>query len=121
MAAVKSRGNASTELAFVNYLRERNISGWRRHTKINGIRPDFVFKHKNIAVFIDGCFWHACDIHLTLPATNRLFWAEKIKKNVARDKAQRKALRKNGWKVYSIWEHTMSPKMQFRILDKFRF
>src|SRR2546421_1138470 len=38
------------------------------------IRPDIAFPKHQLAVFIDGCFWHACPEHATFPATNREYW-----------------------------------------------
>ena len=40
--------------------------------------PDFVFKRKRKAIFINGCFWHGhkgCK-RAKLPTTNRIFWKE---------------------------------------------
>lgn len=107
MARVKSKGNKSTEIKFVEALRAQSISGWRRHLDVHG-KPDFVFLKKKIAVFIDGCFWHGCPKHCRLPATNVQYWVEKIKGNVRRDKHVTKDLKKKGWVVFRFWEHELA-------------
>ena len=63
MGRIKFSGNRSTEKAFVAILREHKISGWRRNYGLLG-KPDSVFPRAGVAVFLDGCFWHGCPIHL---------------------------------------------------------
>jgi DNA mismatch endonuclease (patch repair protein) len=111
MSRVKSAGNQSTELALASALRRQKISGWRRHLPMPG-KPDFAFPHSNLAVFVDGCFWHGCKLHGSLPATNKSYWKEKFISNKARDKRVSRLLRGQGWKVLRIWEHEVkcSPK-----------
>jgi DNA mismatch endonuclease (patch repair protein) len=36
--------------------------------------PDFADKKHKIAVFIDGCFWHACPRHFKRPKSNAIYW-----------------------------------------------
>jgi DNA mismatch endonuclease (patch repair protein) len=106
MALVKSKGNRSTELVFVRLLRSARISGWRRHADLIG-RPDFAFRTERVVVFLDGCFWHGCPRCYRAPATNRRYWATKVASNVARDRRQRERLRRLGWSVMRIWEHSL--------------
>lgn len=108
MARIRSRGNKSTELALAELFREQGITGWRRHYPIAG-RPDFAFPRRKLAVFVDGCFWHACPEHGAKPGTNVDYWSNKLAANVARDKAANKALRSKGWQVVRIWQHDLRP------------
>src|SRR5471030_2566701 len=84
MAKIKSNENSSTELRLIWVLKESKIRGWRRRSKIFG-SPDFVFSNERLALFVDGCFWHCCPLHGTLPASNRSFWAQKLERNRKRD------------------------------------
>lgn len=68
-------------------------------------RADVVFTRARIAVFIDGCFWHGCEQHYTMPATHPEFWAEKRLKNMARDLETNQRLEADGWTVLRFWEH----------------
>lgn len=115
MAAVRSRGNLTTELALVKILRKSKISGWQRHKKIVGIRPDFVFSKQRVAVFIHGCFWHGCSRHRSIPVSNRLFWVKKINTNKTRDGIINRKLKKLGWKTIKIWEHEIKDSTQIAI------
>ena len=68
-------------------------------------RPDVLFPRARIAIFVDGCFWHACPIHGTIPKSNREWWLAKFKANVARDEANSARLIDAGWRVIRVWEH----------------
>ena len=68
-------------------------------------KPDMVFPFYNVAVFIDGCFWHYCPKHYQLPETNREFWEDKLSKNRLRDRRVNRRLKREGWKVVRVWEH----------------
>lgn len=104
MASIKSRDTKSTELKFISLLKENRISGWRRNYSLTG-KPDFVFPHLKIAVFIDGCFWHGCPTHCRMPASNKKYWNSKIERNKIRDKKITKELKMKSWKVIRVWEH----------------
>lgn len=68
-------------------------------------RADIVFRSAEVAVFVDGCFWHGCPIHGTQAKANAEFWRSKIKQNQERDKDTTKRLEDAGWKVIRVWEH----------------
>ena len=70
------------------------------------IRADIAFTKKKIAVFVDGCFWHSCPQHGTIPKSNRDYWIPKLRENIERDKRTNAELRSDGWYVIRIWEHT---------------
>lgn len=60
---------------------------------------------QRIAVFVDGCFWHGCPEHGTLPKTNAAWWREKIESNRECDSRVSRQLELAGWTVIRIWEH----------------
>jgi DNA mismatch endonuclease, patch repair protein len=68
-------------------------------------RPDIAFTRARVAVFVDGCFWHSCPKHATMPKANRDFWESKLERNVERDRENDAALEAMGWTVIRIWEH----------------
>jgi DNA mismatch endonuclease (patch repair protein) len=69
------------------------------------VRPDIAFTARRVAVFVDGCFWHACPEHGGKPAANTWYWGPKLQRNVERDRAADAALAAAGWEVVRIWEH----------------
>lgn len=74
------------------------IRGMRR-------RADLVFTRAKVAVFVDGCFWHSCPEHGTIPGSNRQWWIDKLDANRSRDSDTDRRLREEGWTVVRVWEH----------------
>ncbi len=70
-------------------------------------RPDLVFPRHRLVVFIDGCFWHGCPAHYTVPGTRPEFWADKVRSNVNGDRKNTIELERKGWRVIRIWEHSV--------------
>jgi DNA mismatch endonuclease (patch repair protein) len=69
-------------------------------------RPDIVLPKYKTAIFVHGCFWHrhrGCK-NCTTPTNRREWWVAKLEGNAVRDKLQRLALCKLGWRVIAIWE-----------------
>jgi DNA mismatch endonuclease (patch repair protein) len=66
---------------------------------------DIAFTKWRVAVFLDGCFWHGCPLHGTMPKRNAAFWASKIRRNKQRDLMTDALLSNAGWRVVRIWEH----------------
>lgn len=63
-------------------------------------------------MFVHGCFWHGhwnCrktkgGTHWRVPASNRSYWADKIKANRGRDRRKSLQLRELGLRVLVVWE-----------------
>lgn len=68
-------------------------------------RADLVFPRKQVAVYVDGCFWHGCPVHGTWPKNNAEWWRQKIQGNQARDRDTDRQLRDAGWTIVRVWEH----------------
>lgn len=68
-------------------------------------RPDIVIPNLNLAIFLDGCFFHLCPKHGRIPDSNRDYWEPKLLGNVRRDARSRRALRRMGFAVWRFWEH----------------
>jgi len=66
---------------------------------------DLVFRSAKVAVFIDGCYWHGCDLHYREPRTNTGYWRDKIEGNRRRDQETDALLGDAGWEVLRFWEH----------------
>lgn len=81
---------------------------YRLHQKRLPGTPDLVFPKYRAVLFIHGCFWHghACKLFV-VPATNTVFWTQKIGGNRARDEHAIGALRTMGWRVMIVWECTL--------------
>jgi DNA mismatch endonuclease (patch repair protein) len=106
MARISKFGDQSTELRLVKLFRWNGIKGWRRHLKLPG-RPDFTFRRERVVVFADGCFWHSCPQCNWVPTSNTDYWEAKFARNRANDRDANRALRRAGWKVIRVWEHSL--------------
>ncbi|MEJ2888860.1 very short patch repair endonuclease [Actinomycetospora aeridis] len=86
---------------------------YRVDTPLPGLprrRADMVFSGCRVAVFVDGCFWHSCPDHTTIPRANREWWVHKLDVNRARDRETDTHLESLGWTVLRFWEHE-DPKL----------
>jgi DNA mismatch endonuclease (patch repair protein) len=102
------RRDTSQEVALRSAL---HCKGWRFRVdhpiRVEGhiYRPDLVFGRLRVAVYCDGCYWHACPTHRTQPQANAAYWAKKLDENVERDRRANAALSAAGWRVVRLWEH----------------
>jgi DNA mismatch endonuclease (patch repair protein) len=102
-----TRRDTKPELAL---RRELHTRGWRYRVDapvLPGLRrrADLVFTKLKVAVFVDGCYWHACPLHGTQAKANATFWRDKLAANVARDRDTDRRLEEAGWRVVRVWEH----------------
>jgi DNA mismatch endonuclease (patch repair protein) len=117
MSLIRGKGNKRTEGVLVKLFREEGITGWRRHLKLPG-KPDFTFRKERLTVFLDGCFWHGCPKCYRAPKGNRKFWEAKIARNRERDREVNRVLKKRGWRVLRIAEHSLRKKDRKRLLSR---
>jgi len=71
-------------------------------------------------VFVDGCFWHGCPQHFTVPKTRPEFWTTKIAGNRQRDQETTQMLAAAGWAVVRYWEHQTSSAMFADLASRLR-
>lgn len=79
------------------------------------VHVDVAFTAAKVAVFVDGCFWHRCPEHATMPKRNVEFWEPKLRRNVERDRIVDVALADAGWTVIRCWEHEAPSEVLPRI------
>ena len=104
MRAVHSTGTGAEKKCEV-ILRALGLRFGRRTVTLPG-RPDFILRASRLALFVNGCFWHAHEgcKNAALPKSNTDYWTRKIDRNRKRDRRVREALRKAGWRTAVIWE-----------------
>lgn len=98
------RKNTKPEVQLRRELHRRGLRYRIDYKDLPG-RPDIALTRAKIAVFVDGCFWHACPVHGTLPKNNREWWRAKLERNTVRDLEKDDALRALGWLPLHYWEH----------------
>lgn len=114
MTAVKGE-NTAPEILLRKTLWRMGLR-YRLHVKNLPGKPDIVFAKSKVAVFVDGDFWHGRQWRLRGyknmesqfdGVSNKPYWVEKIKRNMARDRKVNVQLRKLGWRVVRIWQSEM--------------
>lgn len=110
MSRIRGRGNKSTQRHMAALLRSYGIAGWRLEGKDIIGRPDIYFPRLRIAIFLDGCFWHACRKCFHMPVGNHAFWMRKICSNKKRDRQVNRLLRKAQIRVIRLWEHDLEKR-----------
>jgi DNA mismatch endonuclease, patch repair protein len=78
---------------------------------------DIMFGPTKVAVFIDGCFWHSCPTHGTIPLSNHEWWKTKLERTKIRDSETVQLLEKAGWVVIRVWEHEDAYAVSSRIYN----
>lgn len=79
---------------------------FRRHVDNLPGKPDLANKRKAWAVFVHGCFWHShrrCWL-ASKPKSNSEYWRQKLERNIRRDRAKVRELRRLGYRVFIVWE-----------------
>jgi len=104
MAAIRSK-DTLPELAVRRLVHGLGYR-YRLHAKDLPGCPDLVFSGRRKIIFVHGCFWHRhprCR-YSTTPKSHVDFWLAKFEKNVARDRRERRELKKMGWSVLVAWQ-----------------
>jgi DNA mismatch endonuclease (patch repair protein) len=119
MAAIRSK-DTRPEKAVRSMLHRMGLR-FRIHVSRLPGTPDIVLAMHKAVVEVQGCFWHrhpGCKLAST-PSSNKRFWQDKFRKNVARDKANGTALRRLGWRRIVVWEcELQKPERLARRLKK---
>lgn len=102
MASIRG-ANTRPERLLRSALWRADLRGFRCHWPGPGGRIDVAFTRWNVAVFVDGSFWHGHPSKWQ-PGRWSGYWDEKIKRNLARDERQNKALADAGWRVLRFWD-----------------
>ena len=103
MAHVKLKGGTE-ETALAKALWHEGLRYRLNWKKLPG-SPDIAILRYNIAVFVDGEFWHGYDWinKKDKIQRNREYWVEKIEENIARDARVNHQLTEMGWIPIRFW------------------
>lgn len=112
-AMQSNRGRTRPERALASQLwregfRYLTADGYRSlHGKRFLGQPDLIFSRRRVVVFVDGCFWHGCRKCHNFEKDCDDFWQQKIQRNVERDRRVTRKLRRQGWRVIRVREHSI--------------
>jgi DNA mismatch endonuclease, patch repair protein len=120
MSRIKSRDTRPEMI--VRSIIHRMGYRYRLHKKDLPGKPDLVLVRHRKIIDVHGCFFHMheCAYGKVVPATNAEFWKTKRLSNVKRDRRNLAALRREGWRVLTVWEcQTKDPGSLRKRLLKF--
>lgn len=103
MRAIKNKGTKG-EMLLAKALWKAGCR-YRKNDKSVYGKPDFSFKKKKVAIFVDSEFFHGKDWETEKfrIKSNRDFWWPKIERNMERDTEVNETLNLHGWKVIRFW------------------
>jgi DNA mismatch endonuclease (patch repair protein) len=113
MSRIRST-NTKIEIILRKALSSRGHRYRKNYREIPG-RPDIAFVSKKLAIFCDSSFWHGRDWPVLQKRlkTNRSFWLEKIRNNMARDVRVKKDLVALEWQVIRFWEEDIHTRLDW--------
>lgn len=97
--------NGKAETILAKILWHKGYRYRKNYKKLPG-SPDIAILKYNIAVFVDGEFWHGenWEERKAKLKHNREYWIEKIEENIARDKRVDGKLKEMDWIPVHFWE-----------------
>jgi DNA mismatch endonuclease (patch repair protein) len=104
MSRIKGK-NTKPEMLVRKFL-HANGYRYKLHDKKLAGKPDIVLPKYSTVIFVHGCFWHGhanCK-YFVVPKTRTRWWTDKINRNKTNDEKAVKALKKDGWKIITVWE-----------------
>jgi len=119
MARVKSKGTGA-ELLMAALLKRNGLRFRAQAGDLPG-KPDFVLRSRQVAIFVDGEFWHGRGFARWKSKLDG-YWLRKISRNMHRDRRSFAALRKLGWSPVRVWESDLLRRPEaalFRIRDAY--
>ncbi|WP_447957528.1 very short patch repair endonuclease [Vreelandella sp. EE7] len=104
MASIKGKNTAPER--FVQSELEKRYISFEAHSKELPGKPDLALPLYQVALFVNGCFWHSHQgcFYATTPASQKTFWQQKLGETVERDARKRAELEALGWRVIVVWE-----------------
>ena len=117
MSRIKGKNTKPEELVR-KYLFSQGFRYRKNDKRLPG-SPDIVLPKYKTVIFVNGCFWHGhkgCR-YFVWPESNKDFWKNKIETNIARDNKKTAALESLGWKVITVWECELKPKIREQTLS----
>lgn len=118
MSRIRAK-NTKPEILARKFFHSKGLR-FRLHDKSLSGSPDIVFPKFKTVAFIHGCFWHGhknCK-YFVVPKTRTSWWKAKIEINSLNDKKYLRKLKRQGWKVITIWECKLKSKDRNSYLQK---
>lgn len=117
MSRIKGK-NTRPEMLVRKFLHSNGFR-YRLHVKDLPGKPDIVLPKYRTVIFVHGCFWHGHEgcRYFVVPKTRTDWWLNKINGNVFNDTKAIKLLKKERWKIITLWECDLKPAKMTKTLS----
>ncbi|MGN7232833.1 very short patch repair endonuclease [Priestia megaterium] len=112
MQAIRSQSKLENRVS--RELWNRGIR-FRKNDKSLFGKPDISIKKYKVVIFIDSCFWHACELHGNRPKSNQEYWDKKLSRNKQRDAEIIEFYNQKGWYLKRVWEHEIKENLKLTV------
>ena len=113
MSKVKLKRN-KVEMKLAKALWHRGYRYRLNYKQLPG-SPDIALTKYNIAIFVDGEFWHGKDFEIKKSKlkNNKDYWIMKIEENLHRDAKNDKLLNEMGWISIHFWSKDIERNLSY--------
>ena len=113
MSKVKLKRN-KVEMKLAKALWHRGYRYRLNYKQLPG-SPDIALTKYNIAIFVDGKFWHGKDFEIKKSKlkNNKDYWIMKIEENLHRDAKNDKLLNEMGWISIHFWSKDIERNLSY--------
>ena len=113
MSKVKLKRN-KVEMKLAKALWHRGYRYRLNYKQLRG-SPDIALTKYNIAIFVDGEFWHGKDFEIKKSKlkNNKDYWIMKIEENLHRDAKNDKLLNEMGWISIHFWSKDIERNLSY--------
>lgn len=115
MSQIKGK-NTSIELKVRKHLYHKGFRYRVNVKKLPGT-PDIYISKYNVAIFINGCFWHHhynCKLAY-IPKARQDYWLKKFDKNIENDIKNNELLKRMDIRVITVWECEIKDCFEYRM------
>lgn len=118
MSQIKGK-NTKPEMVVRKFLFSKGFR-YRVHVKTLPGKPDIVLPKYKTVIFVHGCFWHGHEgcKYFVVPKTRTEWWLNKINTNKKKDQKTLSILKKEGWKVITLWECDLKTYLREKTLQR---
>ncbi len=118
MAAIKGK-DTEPEIYLRKKLFEKGFR-YRVHSPYVPGHPDIYSKKHNLAIFVNGCFWHrhtGCK-YAYMPKSRVEFWQRKFDSNITRDRKVYAQLKEKGVRYLIVWECSIKKALKSVVIEE---
>ena len=118
MSQIKGK-NTKPEMLVRKFLFANGFR-YKLHDKKLPGKPDIVLPKYKAVILVHGCFWHGHEDckYFVVPKTRTEWWLNKINTNKRNDDTALASLKKDRWKIITLWECELKPNTVETTLQK---